>query len=82
MNGLLDMPQGIPQNPMPGNGMASMAADDIQLRPLWLKAQESMAMGELPQVDYETWKRQIMQQMQQPQPQQPMPPQAQAQSLI
>ncbi len=81
MNGLLDMPQPMPQ-PKLGTGMAQMAADDIQLRPLWIKAQEAMAMGETPQIDYETWKRQLIQQLQQQQPQQPMPQQPVAQSLI
>lgn len=83
MNGLLGDPQA-PQ--MPGSGMAKMAADDIQLRPLWIQTQERMAMGEIPQMDYETWKRQIIQQLQQmQQPQQPaqqQPQTPQAQSLI
>lgn len=80
MNGLLGE---TPAPPMPGNSMPSVGVDDIQLRPLWLKEAERMALGEIPQVDYETWKRNLILQMQQQQPQQPMPQQPQqAQSLI
>lgn len=44
------------QPQMPGSGMAKIAADDVSLRPHWIKAQEAMAMGEMPQMDYQTWK--------------------------
>lgn len=46
-----------------GSGMAKVAADDLQLRPLWIQAQEQMAMGEIPTVDYETWKKQKVKEM-------------------
>jgi hypothetical protein len=60
---------GNPKPTMPGTGMAKMAADDMTLRPLWLKDQERMAMGEIPQIDYEAWKAMKTREMAQVQPQ-------------
>lgn len=54
------------QPQMPGTGLAKQAADDKSLRPLWIQAQEQMAMGEMPTMDYATWKAMKLKEMSQP----------------